>query len=103
MMLAGRGNKMISKNQSGFSNILLLGLLIVIIVVAFAGARVVNNQNSTTSTTSNSTAKAPASTVAPATINDSSDLEQTQTAVDQSSVDSDLNPADLNQDVNNLQ
>jgi hypothetical protein len=94
---------MIKKSQqSGFSHVLLLGLLVVVAVVGFAGYRVVNNQKDTTNL-SDSTVKESAAVKVPDTIKDNTDLVQTQKAVEQTSVDSDLNPADLNQDVNDLQ
>lgn len=87
------------RTELGFGHTLLLGVVIVVAVLAFVAYRVVNNQDSSnTPTASQKTSTA----AAPSTIKSNDDLSKTQAAINGSPVESDLNPAELNDDVNNL-
>jgi Tfp pilus assembly protein PilX len=93
-----------NKSQRGFAHPLALLLVLVVVAgIAFAGWRVVQNQNKTTATSvppSAPTAAAPAT--APSTIANSADLNQAQAALNQTDVDTDLNPNAYSADVSSL-
>ena len=82
-------------NQKGFGHLLVLCAIVVIAAIAFVAYRVNNSEND------NAIQKASQS-AAPETIQSTEDLTATESAVDQAPVDSDLNPDDLNEDVDSL-
>lgn len=86
------------RNQTGFSHMILVLAVVVIAVLAVVAYRVANNQEEDTATS----VSKKSSVAAPDTIKSNSDLSKTQAAVKDTPIESDLNPADLNEDVNSL-
>lgn len=84
--------------QTGFAHLALVLLLLVMAVAGFAGYKVVKDRQDKTAANKTST-----SITNPAeTINSSADLDSTTDTLNSQSIDSDLNPDDLNSDVTNL-
>lgn len=87
-----------AKSQKGFGHVLLLLLLVVVVAVGAVAYRVVKNQNTvslsneTTSTTVN---KVPE-------IHSAADLQKAETSVSNENIDGDLNPDQLNDDIDSL-
>lgn len=77
-------------DQRGSSHIVLIGLIIVLGVVGFAGYRVMNANKDETATT------------VPSKIESKKDVQQAQKSLDSDNLDSDLNTADLDKDLNDL-
>jgi uncharacterized protein (UPF0333 family) len=94
-------NKMKSKSESGLAHIVLLILILLVIgVVFFVGMRVVEDQN--TGETTGSASVASTTATVPGTIKNVSDLNAAQASLNQTNVDSDLNPDSLNADLNSV-
>jgi hypothetical protein len=86
------------RTQTGFAHLALALLLLVMVVVAFAGYKVVKNHQDQTAANKTSTAITnPAET-----INNKADLDKAANSLNSESVDSDLNPDSLNNDVTSL-
>lgn len=87
-----------TRTQSGATHLVLLLALVVVAVAGFVGYRVWTNQNEDTDTTGSTASQ----TAVPETITDTKDLDQANSALEQASLDNDLNPAGLEQDVESL-
>jgi len=87
------------RTQSGFAHLALILLLLVVVVVAFAGYNVVKN-NQSTNVDEGTNATGTASTIK--VINNKADLNSAVQTLDAQSVDNDLNPDELNSDIENL-
>jgi hypothetical protein len=90
----------LSKNQAGSSHLIAILGVLIIAVVAFAGYRVLNSSNPDASS-DNGTVVSTQSKV-PNTINNKTDLNKASNALDQTSIDGDVNPNSLNNDLNAL-
>jgi cytoskeletal protein RodZ len=89
-----------SKSESGLAHVVLLVLILVVVsVIVLVGVHVMQNQN-TGETSSAPVASTKASV--PATFKSNSDLDSAQASLNQTNVDSDLNPDSLNSDVDSL-
>ena len=82
-------------SQSGIGHLALILALVVLILAGLVGYRVWNNQQST----SQSNAQL---VTAPEEISSVSDLDQTTTALEQATIEIDLDTADLDQDIQSL-
>lgn len=91
--------KSIQKPEAGVGHLLMLLAVVVIAAVAVVGYRVINSQNDTLGNTGTT---APRADSAPADIKNSSDLKAAESALNQSNVDKDLDPAQLDSDINSL-
>ena len=91
--------KSIQKPEAGVGHLLVLLAVVVIAAVAVVGYRVINSQNDTLGNTGPT---APKADLAPADIKSSSDLKAAESALNQSNVDKDLDPAQLDSDINSL-
>lgn len=85
-------------SQNGFGHTLVLLLLVVVAVVALVGYKVMKNQTSTR--LSSETSSTPLSTAS--TIKTSADLQKAETTISNQNVDSDLNPDQMNDDIDSL-
>ena len=86
------------QTQNGATHLVLLLALVVVAVAAFVGYRVMNNQDDLDS---GQQAKVT-QTLAPENITSASDLNQATQAVNQTPLDSELNPDQFDQDVQSL-
>ena len=86
-------------NQKGFAHLALVLLALVLVVVAFAGYKVYQNRQDKTQANKTSTSVIQTSSGA---IQSSADLDSATHQLNSQSVDSDLNPADLNSDTSAL-
>jgi uncharacterized protein HemX len=86
------------RTQTGFAHLALVLLLLVVAVAAFAGYKVVQNRQNQTAANTTSTAI----TNSAETINSKADLDKAVNTLNSQSVDSDLNPDQLNSDISNL-
>jgi hypothetical protein len=77
-------------DQRGVSHLLLVGAIVVLGVVGFAGYRVMNADNDKDSA------------AVPAKIESKKDVQQAQKSLDNDNLDSDLNPSQLDDDLNDL-
>lgn len=84
-------------NQRGSSHIVLLLAVVVVAVVAFAGYRVMNANNP-----SEPSDTASASASVPAKLTSKADVLKADKALDQTAIDSSVNPDTLNNDLNSL-
>jgi uncharacterized protein HemX len=89
-----------NRSEQGVGHLLLLLGVVVIAAIAFVGYRVATDKNSSTS--SKSSQATTAETAAPQAINNTKDLEQAQSAVNSSNLDSDLDSSQMDSDVNSL-
>lgn len=84
--------------QTGFAHLALVLLLLVLAVAAFSGYTVYkNHQNKVASNQTSTSLTAPAQT-----IKSSADLDTATQTLNSQSVDSDLNPDQLNSDISSL-
>jgi Tfp pilus assembly protein PilX len=86
------------RRQTGFAHLALLILLVVAAVVAFAGYKVVKNHQDQTAANKTSTAVIESA----GTIKSAADLDSAAATLNNESVDSDLNPSQLDSDVNSV-
>ena len=86
-------------NQRGFAHLALVLLFLVLAVAAFAGYKVYQDRQDTTQASKTSTAVTGAQVKV---INSKADLDSATNQLNNTSVDSDLNPDDLNSDIDNL-
>lgn len=86
-------------NQTGASHIVALVGVLVIAVLAFGAYRVMNANNTKNPATESATA---ATTATPATIQSKADVDQATKSLDSENVDGDVNPNQLNDDINSL-
>lgn len=84
--------------QSGIGHPVMILALVVITLAGLVGYRVWNNQQAEQSTTPSNAKQV----TAPETISNVGDLDQTSAALEQATVDNDLNSADLEQDIQSL-
>jgi hypothetical protein len=85
-------------NQKGSSHIVVALAVVVIAVVAFAGYRVLQNNNA--DTTSDTTVSTHAA--APNTLNSTNDVRKADRSLDDQSIDGQVNPNKLDDDLNSL-
>ncbi|OGL24919.1 hypothetical protein A3A68_00145 [Candidatus Saccharibacteria bacterium RIFCSPLOWO2_01_FULL_48_13] len=83
-------------NQKGISQVVVLALLVVIAVVGFVGYRVMTSENETSDQTNTSQVAVPDN------ITTASDLKQAADAISQIQLDDELDPAQFDDDVNDL-
>ena len=88
----------IKRTSKGFAHLSLLLLVLVVAVVAFAGYKVVKNRQ--VKTTANQTSTAIIQSAGQ--IKNTADLDNAANTINSQNVDGDLNPNDLNGDVNAL-
>lgn len=90
------------KDQSGVAHPLVLLLVVVVVAaIAFAGWRVLQNRNSETDNSAD--LPQPTQKVAiPDKIQNTQDLSEAKAALNQTNIDSDVNPDSLNSDVSSL-
>jgi uncharacterized protein HemX len=86
------------RKQNGFAHLALVLLLVVVAAVAFAGYKVVKNRQDKTAANQTSTAVIQSAGV----IKSKADLDSAAATLNSQSVDSDLNPDQLNSDVSRL-
>ena len=86
------------RTQTGFAHLAPVLLLLVMAVIVFAGYRVVKNHQNQTAANKTSTAITNSSE----TINNRADLDKAANTLNSESVESDLNPNFLNNDVTSL-
>jgi hypothetical protein len=87
-------------NQKGFASLELVLILILVGVIAFAGFRVMSNKKAAkTATTTSSTT---ASIVVPAKLTTKADAINAGKALDQTPIDSQLNPTQLDSNIKSL-
>lgn len=84
--------------SNGFAHLALLLLLVVVAVAAFVGYKVVKNHQDKTAANQTSTAVIQSAGV----IKSKADLDSAAANLNSQSVDSDLNPSQLDSDVNSL-
>lgn len=89
------------KSEQGVGHVLPILVMVVLVAITFVGYRVLKGQDKNTTPVSSQQAT-KAKTAAPQTINSGKDLNQAQSAVNSSNVDSDLNPNQMDSDVNSL-
>lgn len=85
--------------QNGFSQVALLLVVVVVVAVGFVGYEVHNHN---LKTTTKSTAVIKTNDV-PASINSSEDLNQAASALDNTNVDTSVDPNSLDNDINGIQ
>lgn len=85
-------------NQKGSGHLVIFLGLAVIVAVAFVGVRVMHNNEANPAANSS----ASKSVTAPTTIKTQADLVKAQQSLDQTSIDSNVNPDQLNNDLNSL-
>jgi hypothetical protein len=89
------------KTEAGLGHALLIFLVVAVaVVIGLVGLRVKQNNSDKAGEVTVTQPVAKAS--APNTINSQGDLAKTQAALNQTNVDSDVNPDALNSDVNSL-
>jgi predicted negative regulator of RcsB-dependent stress response len=88
----------VSRNQSGIGHLVLILSLVVVAAVAFAGYRVVKNSDNGNSSDQASTAY----TAVPDKISNKADLQKASQALDNTAIDSSVNPSSLDNDLNSL-
>jgi hypothetical protein len=86
-------------SQKGIAHLSLLLLLVVIAVVAFAGYKVAKNHDQIKPSVSTT---APAASSPTQTIESQGDLNNAESTLDNTNLDSNLNPNDYDQDINSL-
>jgi len=86
------------QNNSGAAHFLLLGALLIVAVAGFAAYRVSQNQKDDVASQSTTATRA----TVPETIQNNDDLTQAEAAAKAASVDSDLDPAQLDNDIDSL-
>ncbi len=86
-------------NQKGFAHLALVLLVLVLAIAAFAGYMVYQNRQETIDANKTSTAVTGAQVQV---INSKADLDTATNQLNNASVDNDLNPDDLNSDIDNL-
>jgi hypothetical protein len=86
-------------NQKGFAHLALVLLAVVLAVAAFAGYTVYQNRQDTIEANKTSTAVTGAHVQV---INSKADLDTATNQLNNASLDNDLNPDDLNSDIDNL-
>lgn len=89
-----------NRSEQGVGHLALLLGVVVIAAVAFVGYRVATDKNSDNS--SKSSQVTTSDTAVPQTISSAKDLDQAQSAVNNSNLDGDLNPSQMDSDVNSL-
>lgn len=96
-------------NQAGAAHLVAILAVVVVVAVAFAGYRVMQaNQtaNDAVTTSAKKTASSPSSSVtsadAPAKIETKADVQQAAKTLDADALESDLDPAQLDADLNSL-
>jgi hypothetical protein len=93
---------MAHKSQSGIAHpLFILLFLAVVAVISFATWNVMQEQNDQADVDTSS--KTAAKVTAPDSINSETDLNKTNTALNQANIDSEVNPDSLNSDVDSLQ
>lgn len=85
-------------SQSGIGHLVLILTLVVLTLAGLVGYRVWSNQQDEQNTT-NSNAQ---QVTAPENISSVSDLDQTTAALEQAAIETDLDTADLDQDIQSL-
>jgi len=85
-------------NQSGFGHLVLVVILLVVAAAGFVGWRIMQQADTDTAIT----AGAKGSAVIPAQINSKADVKKADKALDNTSIDSSVNPAQLDSDLNAL-
>jgi predicted negative regulator of RcsB-dependent stress response len=92
--------KIYSRNQAGVAHLAGLMVLVFVAIVGFAAYRVWQNQKDTPQDAVTSTAVSQAKSIP---ITTTSDLDQATAAANNLQVDSDLDPTQLDSDINQLQ
>ena len=88
-----------SSNQTGFTVLELLIVLVILSVIGLVGLKVVNSNATLSSTTSG---VATQTTKIPTKITSTADLQQASTALDQTQIDSQLDPTSLDTSIKSL-
>jgi hypothetical protein len=91
----------VSRNQQGIAHVLVVVLLMAVVAaVAFAGYRVVKNNTDNNLSAGSGSVK---STAVPKTIKSKNDLSKADNALDNTTIDSSVDPNQLNSDLNAIQ
>lgn len=93
-----------TQNQSGVAHLMAIGLVVLVAVVGFAGYKVMQANKSTT--TDNSVSRGVSlqtSATVPDTLSNAAELKTLSTVASSLPLDSDLNPATMDSDINQLQ
>ncbi len=89
-----------NRSEQGVGHLVLLLGVVVIAAIAFVGYRVATDKNSGNSSKPSQVTKSD--TAVPQTISNTKDLDQASSAVSSSNLDADLNPSQMDSDVNSL-